>query len=441
MKVEAMTRSWFRNVLRATLPKGRFARSVTVLAGGTAVEQAIVVLASPILTRLYTPEDFGVLAVYTAILGILSVVASLRYELAIPLPEKDGDAANLLALSLGIVMLTSFLIGFMTWLFGDQIVRWANAPALRPYLWLLPLGISMVGTYQVFNYWAIRKQAFTRIARTKLTQGVGWVVTQTGLGVLKLGPLGLLIGRIVGQTAGIITLAMLAYRKDKKTLETICPSQMRYMAARYRRFPLFSSGAAILNALGLQIPILLLSVFYGTEVVGQLALVQRVLGVPLTLIGTSISQVYLSRAALEARADVQSLQRLFYAVAKRLAIIGLIPTLVLIGAGPLLFTVAFGDQWGQAGIYVQIMSPMFLVQFVAFPLSYTFSVLERQDLSLIWNGGRLLLSAGSIYLAYRLGWNAITAIAAYSLGMLIGYSSLFILSFRAIQRRIKNTEV
>jgi len=429
--------AWVRRAVSSVLPRGRFARSVTVLAGGTALGQAIVVLTSPILTRLYTPEDFGVLAVYTSILGVVSVIASLRYELAIPLPEKDKDAANLLALSLGIVAFMGLLAGIGTWLLGAQIVRWANASALRPYLWLLPVGVVMVGTYGVLNYWAVRKQAFTQIARTKLNQGAGLAIAQIGLGLLKSGPLGLLIGRIVGQAAGITTLAMLAYKKDKKALEAISPSRVRYMVARYRRFPLFSSGAALINALGLQLPVLLLSGFYGAQVVGQFMLVQRVFGLPLTLLGTSVSQVYLSRAAQKARADVQGLQKLFYAVAKRMAVLGSIPTIILVGAGPSLFTLVFGVEWRQAGLYAQIMAFMFLCQFVFFPLSYSFSVMERQDLSLIWTVGRLLLSTGTIYLVYRLGGDAVYAIGAYSLGMAVAYLGFFPLFMYAIRHYLQ----
>jgi len=438
--VELGVPAWVRRAVRSVLPRGRFARNVGVLAGGTALGQTIAVLTSPILTRLYTPKDFGVLAVYTSILGIVSVIASLRYELAIPLPEKDEDAANLLALSIGIVVFMGLLASVVTWLLGAQIVSWTNISALRPYLWLLPVGVVMVGIYQVLNYWAVRKQAFTQIARTKLNQGAGLAIAQIGLGLLKSGPLGLLIGRIVGQAAGITTLAMLAYKKDKKALKAISPSQVRYMFARYRRFPLFSSGAALINALGLQLPVLLLSGLYGAQVVGQFMLVQRVFGLPLTFLGTSVSKVYLSQAAQKARTDVQGLQKLFYAVAKKMAVLGSVPTIILVGVGPSLFPLVFGIEWREAGVYAQIMAVTFLSAFVTIPLSYTFSVLERQDLSLMWNGSRLLLSAGSIVIAYKLRWSATYAVVAYSVGMLGGYLSLFILSAIAIRGETKKEE-
>ena len=198
-EIEAI--AWIRRTVRVTLPRGRLARSVAVLAGGTALGQAITVLASPILTRLYAPEDFGVLAVYSSILGILSVIASWRYELAIPLPEQDEDAVNLVALSLGIVVLMSMVVGLGAWLLGEHVVQWLNAPGLQPYLWLLPVGTLLVGSYQIFNYWAVRKQAFGAIARTKLYQGLGAALTQVASGFLKSGPLGLIVGQIVGQSA------------------------------------------------------------------------------------------------------------------------------------------------------------------------------------------------------------------------------------------------
>ena len=143
------------------LPESAFAKNVSVLVGGTALGQVITVLASPLLTRIYTPDDFGTLAVFASFLSIAAVIASLRYELAIPLPEDDKTAANVLALSLSIVVGNSLLAGILVWLFGGKVVNVINAPQLRPYLWLLPLGIFGVGTYQVLNYWAIRKKPLT----------------------------------------------------------------------------------------------------------------------------------------------------------------------------------------------------------------------------------------------------------------------------------------
>jgi O-antigen/teichoic acid export membrane protein len=403
-----------------------------MLAGGTALGQAITVLVAPLLTRLYTPEDFGVLAVYTSTLGILSVIASWRYELAIPLSERDEDAANLLVLSIGIVALMSLLVGLGTWLGGEQIVQWLNAPGLRPYLWLWPIGVLLVGTYQVFNYWAVRKRAFDRIARTKINQGLGAVAIQTVFGLLKLGPLGLLIGHVVGQGAGTTTLAILAHREDKKALHSISFGGVRRMARRYQRYPLLSSFSGLINSVGLQLPAILLASFYGLQVAGWFTLGQRVIGAPMALVGQAVSQVYLGEAAQLARQNPSSLRSLFLKAASRLLLLGLAPLGLLALSGPWLFAQIFGAGWRDAGIYIQVLSLMFLVQFVVVPLSQTLNILERQDWQLGWDIGRLLTVTGTLLIARMLGWLPSWAIAAYSMAMLISYIALFGLSLRAL---------
>lgn len=367
---------WARKRAVHILPKGRFARGVTVLAGGAALGQAVTVLASPILTRLYGPDDFGVMAVYVSLLSIFSVIASLRYQLAIPLPEKDEEAANVLALSLGIVLLMSAFVGVGVWFFAEQIIGWVNAPALRPYLWLLPVGMGMVGTYKVFNYWAVRKQAFARIARTKINQGLGSVFTQIGLGLLKLGPIGLLVGQIVGQAAGTTTLATLAWKQDAKALKVVTPRGMCRMASRYRRFPLFSSWSGVLNTLSVQVPTLMLSFFFGSAITGLYALSHRVMSLPLQLIGQAIAQVFFPTAVEAHRKG--SIATTTEAIFKRLVLIG-IPALLLTGlAAPELFAVIFGKEWREAGIYAQWLTPWMFLVFVSSPLSMLPSVMEKQ---------------------------------------------------------------
>lgn len=368
--------AWIRMRATRVLPRGRFARSVAVLAGGTALGQAIVVLASPTLTRLYTPDNFGVLAVYSSILAILSVVASLRYGLAIPLPEKDEDAAALLMLSLGIVTVISLLTGLGVWLLGEQIAHWANAPALRPHLWLLPLGVGMVAIYQVFNYWAVRKQAFGRIARTKIYQGLGSVLTQIVLGISGLGPIGLILGQVVGQATGTTTLAALAWKRDRRALGSISAGGVSRMAIRYKRFPLFSSWSGILNTLSVQVPTLMLSFFFGSAITGLYALSHRVVGLPAQLAGQAIAQVFFPTAVEANRQGFVAITT--EAIFKRLVLIGA-STFLLFGlVAPELFAIFFGEEWREAGIYAQWLTPWMFLVFVSSPLSMLPSVMEKQ---------------------------------------------------------------
>lgn len=364
-------------LVRKLLPKSIFARSVSILVGGTAMGQVITILASPLLTRLYTPGDFGTLAVFSSFLSIAAVVASLRYELAIPLPEDDKTAAHVSDLSLFIVFSNSLLAGILVCFFGSKLVHIVNVLQLRSYLWLLPIGILGVGTYQVFSYWAIRKKAFKRVAQTKVNQSITRVATQVGLGIALNGPLGLILGQIVGQAAGSATLATLAWRNDNKVLKSINKKGLLLVAKRYKRFPLFSSWAAIFNALSWQLPVVLLSSFFGPTVTGFYSLGERILQTPMSLIGQSIAQVFFSSAADANRSG--NLSIITMTVFQKLVQVGL-PVIMLIGiAAPELFAFIFGSEWQQAGIYAQWLAPWLFLVFISSPLSMLPSILEKQQ--------------------------------------------------------------
>jgi O-antigen/teichoic acid export membrane protein len=418
------------NVLRS----GHFLRNVLVLGGGTALAQGIIALFSPILSRLYSPADFGVFSVYASILAMLTVVAALRYELAIPLPDSEDTAASLITLSIMIVIGMSALTFIATNALHDQILEWTNSPSLEPYLGLLALGLAVTGVYQVISYWAVRKKSFGHLSRARVGQSLGQVLTQLGLGALRFGSLGLILGNLSGQMVTDIFLSGLMLSRERRTLRRVNWDSIRRAANRYRRFPLLSSTSGLLNSTGTNLPIILLGALYGPEVVGWLALGRRVVAVPSILIGGAVSQVYLGEASRLAREDCLALYRLFLVTARRLALVGGLPIMLLGLVGPRIFVLVFGEAWREAGLYVLILAPMFAVRFVASPLSSTLNVLERQELVLAWDVGRTLSAVGSILLAKSFGWPDVKAIGFYGASTAVAYVGLFALSTYALYR-------
>ncbi|MGH6886719.1 MAG: lipopolysaccharide biosynthesis protein, partial [Geminicoccales bacterium] len=330
--------------LRARLPKGRLRRAVTVSVTGAALGQLIVLAASPLVTRLYTPEDFGVLGVFSALLGILGIAVCLRYELAIPLAEDDASVVNLLALSLVVTLLLSLLVGVTLWSWGEVITGWFNAEALHPLLWLLPIGLLAVGCARALTHWAIRRQAFGRITRTRISRSLGQVTTQIACGYLALGPFGLLVGQIIGQAAGITTLALAFHRIDGRLWRAIRLHGMARVAARFGHLPTLATGAALLDSGGRLAPALLVAALYGVEVAGWFALAQRILVTPVSF-SVAVAQVYLSEAPRLARAGGDGMYALFKATTWRLLVFGVLSLGVVVVAGPQLFGLVFGSVW------------------------------------------------------------------------------------------------
>jgi O-antigen/teichoic acid export membrane protein len=429
---EALTISGFRQSVASVLPKGRFTRSVTLLTGGAALGQAINILVSPVLTRLYSPEDFGAFGVYVAILGIALAVASLRYEYAILLPKDDESAANILALCFLILIGMTTLSWFAVYGWGDQMMAWANVPELGHYLWFIPIGMLGAGTYQILNYWAIRMGYFARIGKTRLTRGLARASLQVGLGFTTTGPMGLLLGQLAGDSAGSGSLGTIAWRKDYTSLRAINLQSMRKAAVRYRRFAIFSGVANIIDVLGSSAPQILFSAFYGSEVAGWFMLGQSVIAAPLNIVVDSVSQVYFGEIARLGRYDPKSMRQIYLKLTGRLALIGAIPVAVICTFAPWAFSVIFGQGWEIAGVYVQILGLMFAVRFAVIPLQHTLNALERQDLLLIWEITRFIVVLGALLAGNIWHIAHTTAVMIYSLSMSASYIVLWLIAFYAI---------
>ena len=424
--------------LKAYIPrKGSFFANVLTLMTGTALGQGLALAAAPLLTRLYSPEDFGTLAVYVSISAILVSLASLRYDWAILLPEDNQVAANLLVLCFAILLAMTLLTGLGLLVIKDPLLHWINAPGLSPYLWLVPFSLVAAGAYQILSNWAIRQKAFGRLARTKLSQGLGRALTQVGLGLLNLRPMGLLIGDVIGRAGGGATLAALAWRQEGEALKSVTPSGIWAAARRYRRFPIFSGASTLLNAATPQVPILMLSAFYGAQVVGWFSLGQMVIAVPMSLITMSGSQVFRAEAARLVHTDPRALKRKFYRAAQRL-MLGTLPIAFLALISPWVMAPVFGEKWRVAGVYTQALTLMFITQFVALPITHL-ETHELQHWEFLWDAGRLIITGAIFYVAYRMSFSAHNAIFLYSIGMSFSMIILFFLNFLAINRIINVT--
>lgn len=416
------------------LARGSVTRNVLTLAGGTGLGQSVALLAAPLLTRLYTPEDFGVLGVYGSILGILVGLASLRYDLAIPLPKDDETAAHLLIVAVFLVVVTSGAVGSAVWVVREPVSRWLDAPALAPLLWVMPAGLLGAGVYQALTYWSIRQKAFAQIARTRVGQGLAQTVSAVAIGVVSSGPAGLLLGDVFGRATGSGTLASLALPRLRSTLRGLRWNTLVTAAILYRRFPLISSVSTLLNSLGLQVGTLFLAAMYGPKVAGWYALTQRVIGVPMTLVGSAVSQVYLAEASRLMTEEPRAARRLFADTARWLLLAGGLPILAGGLLAPWVFPWLFGESWRAAGTVAQLLALMFATQFVVAPLSLTLTILQRQETQLLWDAGRLVLICGCFLLSWILDLSPLAAVWLYGASMAVAYTCLLLISYLVLKR-------
>jgi O-antigen/teichoic acid export membrane protein len=400
--------------------------------------QALGVAALPVLTRLYSVSDFGYLQIYASLLMALTVIAALRYEVAVLIAEDGESAGNTLAVAIFCVVGSATLAALVVAVAFRFHLATRLAGSFAPWLWSLPLAMLAAGMVQVQTNWALRHKHFGGIASTKVSQIATQLTTQTAAGILRPSVWGLIGGDLTGRVVSNLTLAWTNRNDAFDALRKSSSQGMRTAARRYREFPLFSSGSALLNTGGVVMPALLIGYFYGAKVLGLYALVDRVLGAPTFLVGQGISQVYMAEGGRLATTAPEALHGIFVRTFKRLLQVAMPPAVVIALFAPHLFAFALGPQWREAGVYAQLLVPRSLLAFAVWPLSTTLLLLERQRLQLAWDAGRLILTVGVIWGSYRYINSPRVTLASYAIAMLLGYGAYAWICHRVLRGR-KNT--
>lgn len=411
--------------IKRLFERNAFLRNVGILAGGTAFSQLLIALSLPILTRLYTAEDFSHLAVYMALMGVFTVVACLRFNLAIPLPDDDRDGLSLTVIALISGLIFSAILAIPIALFPAEIASLVGKPSFLPYLWMLPFGVFLASGYAALQYWSSRKKRFPLIAKTQLTQAIGGAGAQLALGVGSPSPFGLIFGHMLFGGLGIFGLLRAGLKLDKELLKSVTLSRLVENANKYRRFPVYSVPEAFFNTAGVQVPVLIIAAYAIGPEAGYLMLAMRVLGLPMTLIGRSVSQVYLAEAPQKMREG--QLLAFTRTTVMSLAKVGIVPLLAAGIASPYLFPIIFGPEWGRAGFIVSWMVPWFLVQFVTTPVSVVLHVTGHLATAMVLQFVGLILRVGTVVaLAY---FEPVLLVEFYALSGVVFYLIyLFVIS-------------
>lgn len=412
-------------------------RSMVSLLAATALAQVIALVVSPVLTRLTGPAAFGVFGVYLAALGVLGAVTSWRSGLAVPLPETDEDAAAVVAAgilgSLGLALVT----GLLVLVSGAWIARVVlDTPAIEPLLWLVPVGMLGVGLTDVLSGWCLRHRQFRPLVRSRISRSAGTSVCQVIGGLLVRGsPVGLVSGDVVGRLFSVWEMARTIARAERGRALVPSIPRLRTVISRYRAFALISTPSTFINAAGAWAPVLLLTVWWGPVAGGLYTLGQRVIGVPIGLLGDSAGQVYISELAARARGSTSAMTGLFSKTARGLLTIGIPAGIGMLLLAPVAFRIVFGPQWTDAGVMVQCQAVALVCQLVAIPLAQTLNVLGYQRQQFAWDVTRLALTVLGFVWAHRFGLSAVGSVAVYGVVTAVTYLLLIALGWRAVREK------
>jgi O-antigen/teichoic acid export membrane protein len=424
--------------------KKSFGVDVGKLVSGTIVAQIVGICLTPLITRIFNPEIYGVAAIFTSIVSIIVVIACMRYELAILLPKEDKDAGALFLACLLILICVNIASLLVIWLFGDTIIRILNVPALKDYLFLVPLAVLIDGLYLALRYWNTRRRRFGSQATTQALQSVSASGLKLGFGALGyVNACSLIVGQILGHGLGALGLLFQVLRYDLLIIKSGCSKrQILDQIIRYKKFPQFNIWAAFMNTISWQLPVLMLTSFFSIEIAGFYALGLMMIQMPMNFIGASISQVFLHRFSVTK--ENYLLSELAGDTCSTLIILSVLPFILLSLVGGDLFGIIFGPEWLEAGVYVQILGFWAFVWFITSPLTTISIVLEKQEINLVYNIIILItrfvsLLIGGIYA------NVYLALFLFSVSGVVVYGSIGYLcvivwakaSIRTIWKQIK----
>lgn len=411
--------------------KNNFNKNVITLISGTSIAQALPIITAPILTRIYSPENFGAFAFYFALVTILSIVATGRYDLAIVLPKIKKTAIQLTLTAIYCSVITSALFIIIILLYSNTIYHDAS----NTTLYFIPFCVLLTGCYQSLYFFLNREKNYECLARSRVIQSLLMVFLQLLLGAfLNLGSLGLVIGHLLGLFFSLLYL-LFYFREEVVKIKIFRPIRIIAILHMYRNFPKFLLLAHSMNASSMQSPAVMLNSIFTATIAGYYLLIQRIVGAPLSIVGGAIGDVFRQQAAEAYKRRGECLNE-YRTTFKKLFYLSFFPFTVFAIVAPNLFCVLFGEKWYIAGEYARLLTPMFFLQFITNPLSNMFLIARKQKLDLIWQTILLALTITAFIIADFFS-SAKVAIALFS----IFYSIMYMVNLYISHKLAQGTEV
>lgn len=377
-------------------PKSEFSRNVLILMTGTTIAQAIPIAISPILARIYTPEDFGVFALFIAIISILGIIISARYDFAIILPKKDKDALHLLILSVLINFVLCLIFLIIVIIFNEKITLFLANPEISIWLYFVPFSLFTIGIYQSLSFWANRKKYYKELSISRVSQSSSSSVSNLAIGLIGFNNIGLIVGQILGQTIATLILIKLTWSEIRTKLIFFKKIKLFAIAKRYSKFPKYDILASLINVSSHQLTHILINIIFGAVTAGLFYFTQKILSLPISLIASSISDVFRQEATKEYQ-QFGNAWMVYKKTLRKLFFLGLIPSIILFLYSVEIFVLIFGEQWRISGEYAQILVPMLFLQFISSPLSSMLYIAEKQNINLVLQIVLFLLVSSSIF--------------------------------------------
>ena len=412
------------------LPANSFRNDFVTLSMGRILSQVIPLVVTPLLTRLYTPADFGIFATFLSLVTIISLISNGRYNLAITLPKKLNKATELVIVCLIGVVATSLFSLLLFLSFRTDILNWLSLTGKDSLAFLIPIGIFIVASIESVYYWLLRRRDYKFLSKNFIIQTGVTTLLKLGFAFLYWGWFGLVFAYVLGALLSLILLVIRFLKNSDfiNVIKSIKRKDLLNTAREYREFPMLSMPADGINSFANHLPNILLNSLFGSSIAGFYSVTHRVLGLPVSFISSAMTDVYRERASADFREKGDS-RKIFLATLKYLTIFSIPIFVFLFLFAPTIVPFLLGNQWAEVGEYIRILTPLFFFRFIASPLSSTLYINKKQKHLLLWQIGLLVCTVASFYIGNMLG-SANLSLTIFSVSYSVMYVILIILGYK-----------
>ena len=339
--------NWVARKLGAFKVTDRFAKDVLALSGSNLAVQVLTLAVLPITTRLYTPADFGVLAIFSAFVQTITSIATLRYEIPIPNGGNNRAAFNLVIVCAINAVITTSITLLCIVLYKQFDIHSQSINSLDWFVWLVPIGVLACSSFNVLQFYAIRERQYKMIARARFDQSLIGIVVQVGLGLLVKGPVGLIFGFLL-QT-GVGGLRFFRHLVSNRTYESkrITTEELEKSYLRHRTYFKYSVPEALSQMGALQLPLVIIGAYVNAVEAGLLFMAIRIMQLPVGIVSSSFAQAFSGSAAESFKEG--KLNKLFVSTVHLMLNYAVGPVIFLGIACWALFPHVLGDEWSRAG--------------------------------------------------------------------------------------------
>jgi O-antigen/teichoic acid export membrane protein len=388
------------------------AANVMKLAGGTAIGQLMVVAATPILTRIYSPEDMGLYGLFMSFIGFASVCVCLKYELAIVLAKDQAESDSLLFLVfLLVVPVSLFFTGVMAYLIASNTLSYGLLP-----FWSIAVAFIMLvatGVFISLRFWFVNRAEFSEISMALIGQGVCRALVPIGYGLLWGGWIGMLAGEVAGRLFGMRAMMQRGWPAIRKSAPTFSRDRCISLMRKYKKYPLIILPSTLVDAWAMALPLPMIASAFGVSAAGNYLLINRIAGLPAGFISASLADVFHNHAATVALTAPKSLVATLRATLLKLLWLGLAVYVPVALFAPFMFEPIFGSQWKNAGLMMAIYVPVPLIGLLVSPLSRILTITNRFELKLWVDFANLAVPVASFLGAKLLGYNFLESLVIF----------------------------